>query len=135
MQESTISNSPNSIQRIERNHYLDLIGLSTPTPTSNNLVSVEPVTCPEGCEKKTFGRQYELDRHIREQHRCPHEHCTEVRFSSPQEKRDHDKHHSEAGLGYRCGTCLLNGVTSKSLGRGEKLKKHFKDQHNTHEDF
>ncbi|KAF2676151.1 hypothetical protein K458DRAFT_194090 [Lentithecium fluviatile CBS 122367] len=116
-----------------------LFDLREPAPVAipRAITSVEP-KCTEGCKGKTFGRQYELDRHIREQHRCPHEDCADVRFSSSKEKREHERHHSEIGLGYRCGTCLLDPKQSKPtkpLSRGEKLKKHFKDFHGVDDDF
>jgi hypothetical protein len=119
---------------LDNNLLFDLCG-PTPVPESRVSTTMEPCKCPEGCQGKTFGRQYELDRHIREQHRCPHENCVNVQFSTPKEKREHERHHSETGLGYRCGTCLLNGLQVKTLARGEKLKKHYRDVHEAADDF
>jgi len=120
--------------RFDNDLLFDLSG--TPSVDVPRLsMTTEPVKCPDGCPRKTFGRQYELDRHIREQHRCPHENCADVRFSKPKEKREHERLHSETGLGYRCGTCLLSGLQVKTLARGEKLKKHFKDVHEVKDDF
>jgi hypothetical protein len=119
---------------LENDLLFDLQG-SAPVASRRVPTSVEPYKCPESCPGKTFGRQYELERHIREQHRCPHEDCSDVYFSSPKEKREHERHHSETGLGYRCGTCLLRGTPPKTLTRGEKLKKHFRDAHGVKEDF
>ena len=106
-----------------------------PVAACKPLTTAEQYICPEGCPRRTFGRPYELDRHIREQHRCPHEDCRDIRFSKPKEKREHERQHSETGLGYRCGTCVLNGIQSKTLTRGEKLKKHFKETHEVDDDF
>ena len=96
------------------------------TPRSS---TIEQFQCAEGCSKKSFGRPYDLTRHINEQHRCPHEDCRNVRFCTPKDKKDHEKIHSKSGLGYRCGTCELDGLDPKALTRAEKLKKHFKDSH------
>ncbi|KAF2261727.1 hypothetical protein CC78DRAFT_607341 [Lojkania enalia] len=100
----------------------------TATATAVSRSLPEPFTCPEGC-KRTFGRQYELKRHLVEQHQCPYEECKHVRFRTSQEKKEHERQHSKIGLGYRCGTCELGGMPPKPLSRGEKLKKHLKDTH------
>jgi hypothetical protein len=121
--------------RIDNELLFGLHGGTEPVAPPKIAAKSEPFRCSEGCTKKTFGRKFELERHIREQHRCPHEDCVDVRFSTPREKREHERQHSETGLGYRCGTCLLSGTHPKSLTRGEKLKKHFKDTHNVGDDF
>jgi hypothetical protein len=119
----------------------DLSGpaLHIPGPTYFTANHVQPDTglhtCTEGCLKKSFGRPYDLNRHIHEQHRCPHEDCKDVRFTTPGEKKAHTRGHSEIGLGYRCGTCALAGIHPKPLSRKEKLRKHFRDSHKTPDDL
>lgn len=84
------------------------------------------VYCTEGCTNISFGRSYDLKRHVDEQHRCPHERCTNLKFTTARETTEHRAQH---GVGFRCGTCELRGDTPNSLIRAEKLKKHFKRKH------
>jgi hypothetical protein len=133
--QSPVSVFPPIAPRIDNDLLFGLHGGTEPVAPPKISAKPEPFTCSEGCAKKTFGRKFELERHIREQHRCPHEDCVDVHFSTPRGKREHERQHSETGLGYRCGTCLLSGTHPKSLTRGEKLKKHFKDTHNVGDDF
>src|SRR5262249_34822977 len=86
-------------------------------------------TCPQGCPK-TFRRQYDLGRHVKEQHQCPHQDCAEELFSTPPDRKHHlQKEHNENDFLYKCGSCGLNGHSSRAFTRREKLKKHFKDSH------
>ena len=95
-----------------------------PPASSQNVV-----TCPHGC-LKTFRRQYDLGRHIKEQHQCPHQDCTGKLFSTPTDRKHHlQKEHHENDVLYKCGSCGLNGHSSRAFTRREKLKKHFKDSH------
>ncbi|KAF2183093.1 hypothetical protein K469DRAFT_213326 [Zopfia rhizophila CBS 207.26] len=110
-------------------HLSEVYTRTPEEPAISQPVSNEIYFCPEGCLKKTFKRPYERDRHIREQHRCPHEDCQLIRFATPQDRKHHEKLHGEAGLGYKCGSCELNGYSMKALTRADKLGKHFKDAH------
>lgn len=94
----------------------------------------EQLTCPEGCEKVTFGRKYDRARHINEQHRCPYKGCEGQKFS-PDARREHMKVHNERGFGYDCGSCILLGLSVKPFPRPDKLKKHFKEIHSTTDEF
>lgn len=85
--------------------------------------------CTEGCETKSFGRSYDLNRHIKEQHRCRMRECQLVKFRTAKEKKDHERSHNIGGVGFRCGTCELLGQGPKALKRPEKLKNHFRDVH------
>ncbi|KAF2738780.1 hypothetical protein EJ04DRAFT_520116 [Polyplosphaeria fusca] len=89
----------------------------------------EAYVCKEGCIKSSFGRIYDLQRHIDEHHRCDLTSCEGMRFSSSKEKKNHEKTHNKGGLGFRCGDCELLGNSPKSLTRLEKLKSHFRDVH------
>jgi len=96
-----------------------------PSTASQNVA----VRCPHGCPK-TFRRQYDLGRHIKEQHQCPHQYCGEKLFSTPAVRKHHlqNEHHENDFL-YKCGSCGLNGHSSRAFTRKEKLKKHFKVSH------
>jgi hypothetical protein len=84
------------------------------------------VFCTEGCTNTSFGRTYDLKRHVEEQHRCPHENCESLKFATNRETAAHRAQH---GVGFRCGTCELKGGILNSFIRAEKLKKHFKKTH------
>lgn len=79
--------------------------------------------CPHGCSKPCR-RPYDLKRHIKERHQCPHEDCVEKVFSTPTERKRHLEKEHEYDFLYKCGSCGVNGFT-----RREKLKKHIKDLH------
>ncbi|KAF2875481.1 hypothetical protein BDV95DRAFT_275358 [Massariosphaeria phaeospora] len=99
----------------------------TPTNCTDQLL-----VCPEGCENVKFSRKYDTTRHIKEQHRCPYQGC-EARKFTPDERRRHSKMHNERGLGFDCGSCRLFGLSVKPFTRSDKLKKHFKELHGTHD--
>jgi hypothetical protein len=108
----------------------------TPCPSNERTEPFQPaasqnvaITCPHGCPK-TFRRPYDLGRHIKEQHLCPHQDCVEKLFSTPAVRKHHlQKEHHENDFLYKCGSCGLNGHSSRAWTRREKLKKHFKDTH------
>jgi hypothetical protein len=86
--------------------------------------------CPHGCPKLSFKRQYELKRHLREQHICWYKTCRRD-FSTPELQKEHMRtQHGENGLPYKCGSCTRNGDPPKAYKRPEKLKVHFEKEHN-----
>lgn len=120
---------------MERDPAIDLrtsvLPMSGPATHLNNPMWPEIFSCTEGCSK-TFGRPYDVRRHIEEQHRCPHPDCKELRLATVREKKEHKKGHSD--MGFRCGICALSGLP-KSLSRKEKLRKHLVDTHNISDDL
>ena len=99
-----------------------------PSPASQN-VALGLYACPHDC-RKTFRRQHDLGRHIKEQHTCPLQDCVGKLFPTPTERKRHlQNEHHENGFMYKCGSCGLNGPPSRAFTRREKLKKHFNDSH------
>jgi hypothetical protein len=111
-------------------HQLEPHNLLHSGITDHSAATIPQTTCPHGCPNKSFKRPYERNRHIKEQHRCSHQECEGIEFSSPESQRDHmEKQHGEDGFPYKCGSCTLRGGPRKSFRRSEKLKRHFEDVH------
>jgi len=87
------------------------------------------LNCHWNCKPEPFGRPAELRRHHEEQHQCAHEDCATLRFRTPEDTKEHEKTHCKDGLGYQCGICMLNGVTSKPQKREAKFKDHLEKVH------
>ncbi|KAF1971922.1 hypothetical protein BU23DRAFT_569422 [Bimuria novae-zelandiae CBS 107.79] len=86
------------------------------------------IACPE-CGHP-FSRDAEVRRHVLERHRCPHEDCAKVKFTSSKTRDDHQRIIHHGCLGHRCGKCLLEGEPPNTLPRIDKLKEHYRKAHN-----
>jgi hypothetical protein len=116
----------------------DLRPLGVPSPFIASSATPEPIICsecPECYEPYIFKRRYELDRHIKEQHRCTHPDCVQLKFPNKKQKLEHERIHNEGGLGFFCGSCSLKGLPPKPLVRMEKLMKHSQATHHTPKDL
>jgi hypothetical protein len=104
-------------------------GIEQLLPATSQNAALGPSTCPYGCSK-TFRRPYDLGRHMKEQHRCPHKDCTGKLFPTPTARKTHlQTEHHENDFLYKCGSCRPNGHSPGAFTRREKLKKHFKKLH------
>jgi hypothetical protein len=73
--------------------------------------SEETVTCKECCSYKSFGRTYDLDRHIKQKHRCRVPDCSNIKFTSTEEIKQHyEEVHPKIPLGHICGTCTYSSA-------------------------
>lgn len=85
-----------------------------------------------GCKGKgkTFTRTYDLRRHVKEQHACPHQICGGKFFERPKDLKTHLKEeHPESPHPFECGSCKLTQKQPKSFLRNEKLKTHLERFH------
>lgn len=89
-----------------------------------------PLHCPHGCQAVTFGRKYDLMRHVETYHVCPHPSCKDRRFSRG-DLEAHSKEYHKRGFYLECGSCEIYGQSFKGCPRNrtDKLKEHFKKSH------
>lgn len=100
---------------------------------SGRTARSRPMKCPYGCGK-TFRRKVDVDRHVREQHKCGHVACENLTFRTRKERDQHRALHGEQGIAYRCGSCDLGG-NEKIFEREDRIKSHLTKMHHVRGGF